>query len=62
MEEVCKKIPEQYTMDVDSSDLNSEKLEKEIEEYERENGYKQPSSHTKYFLDDNGVLRQGRID
>ncbi|ALS02150.1 hypothetical protein ATZ33_12390 [Enterococcus silesiacus] len=34
MEEACKKFPEQYTADVDSSDLKSEELEKEIEELE----------------------------
>ncbi|MGC6769759.1 hypothetical protein ACYSNR_15605 [Enterococcus sp. LJL128] len=33
-----------------------------IHEYEWKNGYKHPSSHTKYFLDDNDVLRPGRID
>ncbi|MGX7137882.1 hypothetical protein ACWOCD_08490 [Enterococcus silesiacus] len=34
VEEACKKFPEQYTADVDSSDLKSEELEKEIEELE----------------------------
>ncbi|OJG64434.1 hypothetical protein RV09_GL001863 [Enterococcus moraviensis] len=34
VEEACKKFPEQYTSEVDSSDLKSEELEKEIEELE----------------------------
>ncbi|WP_339098744.1 hypothetical protein A5821_002644 [Enterococcus sp. 7F3_DIV0205] len=34
VEEACKKFPEQYTTDVDSGDLKSEELEKEIEELE----------------------------
>ena len=33
-----------------------------IHEYEWKNGYKNPSSHKKYFLDKKGVLRPGRID
>lgn len=34
VEEACKKFPEQYISEVDSSDLKSEELEKEIEELE----------------------------
>ena len=33
-----------------------------IHEFEWNNGYKYPTSETKYFLDENGVLRPGRID
>lgn len=33
-----------------------------IHEFEWKNGNKNPSSHIKYFLDENGILRQGRIN